>query len=87
MKFHIFEVHNVDGFCDDIPREKCEWWNLRHSALTRESALEWLDRFRTQNTRYKLVTSALSLKDSFFPRAEIKRRTHTARFLKQINYC
>ena len=87
MKYHIFEIHNVDEFCDDIPREKCEWWEIRHSASSREEALAWVDRFRIKNTRYKLVSSALTLKQAFFPRAEIKRKTRTARFLKQINYC
>lgn len=87
MKYYIFEIHNVDGFCDDIPREKCEWWEMRHSAPTKEQALDWVSQFRTKNSKYKLVSSALSLKQSFFPRAEVKTKTHTSRFLKQINYC
>lgn len=35
---------------------------------------------------YKIVSTRFALKNSFFPRAEVVRRTDTARFLKQQGY-
>jgi len=84
--FYRYLVHSIPDTWTEVPWEKREWWFLASKHGTKEHALSWHKQHKRSYYRYKLVTSDRNLKDSFYPREEIKKRTQTAQLLKSINY-
>lgn len=83
--FYLYSVHKIADSWDEVPHEKREWWFLAKTASDKQRLLHWHAKYK-RNYPYKIVSSHRNLKDSFYPRAEIKRRTQTAQMLKAINY-
>lgn len=83
--YHLYAVHKMSDVWDEIPYEKREWWTLVCSSSDKQTLIDWYARYKRDYT-YKIVTSDRTLKDCFYPRAEIKTRTQTSQMLKAINY-
>lgn len=84
--FYRYSIHKMSDVWDEIPYKKREWWVLESTHDNKNKAIEWHNACKCEGYTYKLVTSNKKLKDFFYPRAEIERRTQTAYFLKSINY-
>jgi hypothetical protein len=83
--YHLYAVHKMSDVWDEIPYEKREWWMLVYSDNDKQAVVDWHARYK-RDYLYKIVSSDRTLKDCFYPRAEIKTRTQTAQLLKAINY-
>jgi len=84
--FYRYSIHKMSDIFDEIPYEKREWWVLASKHASKEEALEWHEAHKHEGYSYKLVSSNRTLKDCFYPRAEVKKRTQTAQLLKSLNY-
>jgi hypothetical protein len=83
--YHLYSVHKLSDDWDEIPAEKREWWILAHSDSCKEALIQWHSKYK-RDYAYKIISSDRSLKDIFYPRAEIKTRTQTAQMLKTLKY-
>lgn len=83
--FYLYSVHKIPDSWSEIPYEKREWWFLAKTSSDKQALLNWHAKYK-RNYSYKIVSSHRNLKDSFYPRAEIKRRTQTSQMLKALNY-
>lgn len=84
--YQLYEVRTVSDQLDYVPYEKREWWMLKAKAADKAELVEWHKKHKMSHYTYKIVSTRFSLKDSFYPRSEVKRRTDTAKFLKQQGY-
>lgn len=84
--YHLFVVCTMSDVWDEIPYEKREWWHLEKSSSERQELVDLAALRKNQYTSHKLVFAEYSLSDCFYPRAEIQKRTNTAKMLKAIGY-
>lgn len=84
--YHLFVVVTMDDVWDEIPYEKREWWFLEKRSADREELVALASRRKSVYTSHKLVRADYTVSDCFYPRAEIKRRTNTAKMLKAVGY-
>jgi hypothetical protein len=83
--YYLYSIHKMSDVWDEIPYEKREWWALAQVSDDKQKLLDWHSKFK-RDYAYKIVSSDRTLKDCFYPRAEIKTRTQTAQMLKALNY-
>lgn len=84
--YKLFEIRKIDDILDYVPEEKREWWMLKAEAKDKQELLDWHRKHKMSHYSYKIVGTKYKLKDNFFPRTEVRRRTETAKFLKQQGY-
>lgn len=84
--YHLYIVNSRDDTWDEIPYDKREWWFLEKSSADRQELVDLAAGRKSVYWKHKLVYAEYSLSDFFFPRAEIKRRTNTAKMLKSVGY-
>lgn len=84
--YHLYIVNSMDDIWDETPYERREWWNLEKSSADRQELVDLASRRKSPYSKHKLVFTEYNISDCFFPRAEIKRRTNTAKMLKAIGY-
>jgi hypothetical protein len=83
--YYLYAINKMSDIWDEIPYEKREWWFLAYSNADKQAVLDWHSKFK-RDYSYKIICSPRSLKDCFYPRGEIKKRTQTAQMLKSLNY-
>ena len=83
--YYLYSIHKMSDVWDEIPYVKREWWILAHTSNDKQALLDWHAKYKREYP-YKIVSSDRTLKDCFYPRAEIKTRTQRAQMLKALNY-
>lgn len=81
--YYLYETHGTD--CEETPSARREWWWLVYKHEDKQTVLDWNSRFKRQYKR-KLIQSSSTLKECFYPRAEILLNTSTSRMLKNVGY-
>ncbi len=84
--YHLYMVNSVSYVWDEIPYEKREWWHLEAKSVDKQYLVDIASKRKSPYWKHKLVYAEYTLSDCFFPRAEIKRRTNTAKMLKSVGY-
>jgi len=84
--YHLYIVNHRDDVWDEIPYEKREWWLLEKRSENRQELVDIAAKRKSPYWKHKLVFAEYTIGDCFFPRAEIKRRTNTAKMLKSVGY-
>lgn len=84
--YKLYEIRKVSDLLDFVPKEKREWWMLKAESKEKQELLDWHNKHKMDYYSYKIVSTKFSLKSSFYPHAEVNRRTDTAKFLKQQGY-
>jgi hypothetical protein len=80
--FYLYAVNR----CSEAPADRREWWWLLMENRDRQPIEDWLRANRYPGYSYKLVTNPRPLKDCFYVAMELRSRSETARFLKQVGY-
>lgn len=82
--YHLYAV--CYGTLDEAPESMREWWMLQFKDKDKQTVVEWFNRYKRKQYKYKLVYSTSTLKDFFYPKQEILKSTSTSKMLKQVKY-
>lgn len=84
--YYLYIVNSLSDVWEEIPYEKRECWTLECKSENRQELVDIAAGRKSPYWKHKLISADYNLSDCFFPRAEIKRRTNTAKMLKAIGY-